>query len=114
MLSRNDEQNRKVISEIAKQPKTTHNTTHNNLVLPSVDMTQTSINEAVELHYDRNHLFAGQKGVADFAKEHILTNEQKELGYICTDSARGVFKHIGEDGEIVKDIKAIEINNKAS
>ena len=41
------------------------------------------------------YLFAGQQGVADFAKDHILTDEK--LGYVCADPARSVFKHRGED-----------------
>ena len=59
-----------------------------------------------------NHFCSGQKGVARFAVDHLLTNEQKQLGYVCTDPARGTFKHIGKDGELTRDVKASRLTTK--
>ena len=111
MLRRNDEQNREVISEIAKQPKTTNNTT-NNLVLPVIDQSQEAIDDAVQHYYSRNHFLGGQRGVADFAKKHILTNNHEQLGYVCTDPARATFKHMSLDGKVIKDVKAVNLTKK--
>ncbi len=112
MLRRNDEQNRDVISEIAKQPKTINNNTTNNLVLPVIDQSQEAIDDAVHHHYSRSHFFGGQRGVADFAKKHILTNGQEQLGYVCTDPARATFKHMSLDGKVIKDVKAVNLTKK--
>lgn len=60
MLRRNDEQSREVISEIAKQLKTTNTT--NNIVLPVIDQSQEAIDDAVHHHYSRSHFFGGQRG----------------------------------------------------
>lgn len=111
-ILRNDSQDSKnVIARIAEQPKIT-NTRNNNLVLPIVDTSQETIDRAVETSYNMNHFCSGQKGVARFAVDHLLTNEQKQLGYVCTDPARGTFKHIGKDGELTRDVKASRLTTK--
>ena len=111
-ILRNDSQDsRNIIARIAEQPKINH-TRNNNVVLPIVDTSQETINRAVEVSYNMNHFCSGQKGVARFAVDHLLTNEQKQLGYVCTDPARGTFKHIGEDGEIIRDVKASRLTTK--
>ena len=113
-LLRNDsKESRGIIARIAEQPKVTntHNT-NNTLVLPVIDTTQERIDRAVESSYDMDHFCSGQKGVARFAVDHLLINDQRQLGYVCTDPARGTFKYIGEDGEIVRDVKATRLTTK--
>ena len=102
---------REIINNIAQQPRTS-NTTNNNLIIPNIDTSQEKINMAVENSYDMNHFCSGQKGIARFAVDHILKDDKKQLGYICTDPARSVFKHVGEDGEIVRDMKATRLTTK--
>ena len=99
---------REIINNIAQQPKTTNN----NLIIPNIDTSQEKINMAVENNYDMNHFCSGQKGIARFAVDHILKDDKKQLGYICTDPARSIFKHVGEDGEIVRDMKATRLTTK--
>ena len=112
-ILRNDSQDSKnVIARIAEQPRINNTRNTNNLVLPPVDTSQETINRAVEVSYNMNHFCSGQKGVARFAVDHLLTNEQKQLGYVCTDPARGTFKHIGEDGEVIRDVKASRLTTK--
>ena len=111
MLRKNEknyERARDVIEKIAQQPKSTTN----NLILSVIDTSQEAINSAVEQYYDRNHFFTGQKGVADFAREHILTDTHAQLGYVCTDVSRGTFKHMDEEGKVVKDVKAVSLTKK--
>ena len=103
---------REIINNIAQQPRTSNTTTNNNLIIPNIDTSQEKINMAVENSYDMNHFCSGQKGIARFAVDHILKDDKKQLGYICTDPARSVFKHIGEDGEIVRDMKATRLTTK--
>jgi molybdopterin converting factor small subunit len=100
---------REIINNMAQQPRTTNN---NNLIIPSIDTSQEKINMAVENNYDMNHFCSGQKGIARFAVDHILRDDKKQLGYICTDPARSVFKYMGEDGEIVRDMKATRLTTK--
>ena len=111
ILTINEEKNRNEIFKLAQQPRTS-NTTNNNLIIPNIDTSQEKINKAVENSYDMNHFCSGQKGIARFAVDHILRDEKKQLGYICTDPARSVFKHVGEDGEIVRDMKATRLTTK--
>jgi hypothetical protein len=112
-IFRNDSQDSKnIITRIAEQPRINNDTRNTNLVLPTVDTSQETINRAVEVSYNMDHFCSGQKGVARFAVDHLLTNEQKQLGYVCTDPARGTFKHIGEDGEVVRDVKASRLTTK--
>jgi hypothetical protein len=116
-ILRNDSQDsKKVLARIAEQPKVNNTsnttTTTNNLILPVIDTSQETINRAVEDSYNMNHFCSGQKGVARFAVDHLLTNDEKQLGYVCTDPARGMFKHVGEDGEVVRDIKASRLTAK--
>lgn len=112
-IFRNDSQDSKnIITRIAEQPRINNNTRNTNLVLPVVDTSQETINRAVEVGYNMDHFCSGQKGVARFAVDHLLTNEQRQLGYVCTDPARGTFKHIGEDGEVVRDVKASRLTTK--
>ena len=112
ILRTNEQRSKDVIERIAQQPKTTH--THNNLVLPSIDTSQENVNRMVESNYNMNHFCSGQKGVARFAVDHLLIDENKQLGYVCTDPARTTFKHMGEEGEVVRDVKATRLTTKLS
>jgi hypothetical protein len=112
ILRSDSQDSRQVIARIAEQPRINHTSNTNNLVLPVVDTSQETINRAVEVSYNMNHFCSGQKGVARFAVDHLLTNDQRQLGYICTDPARGTFKHIGDDGEVVRDVKASRLTTK--
>lgn len=100
-----------IIADIAKQPKRTNTT---NLIIPIIDTTQEKIAQTVDASYSLDHFYNGQKGVAMFAKEYILSDDQKQLGYVCTDAARFVFKHMSIDGEIIRDIKANRLTKKLS
>lgn len=111
MLRSSEQHHKEVVQRIAEQPKTTNNTT-NNLILPSIDTSQENVNRMVESNYTMNHFCCGQKGVARFAVDHLLIDANKQLGYVCTDPARGTFKHIGDEGEVVRDVKAARLTTK--
>lgn len=51
----------------------------------------------------------GQKALANFFVNKIATNERGEIGVICTDKTRRMFKYLREDGKIITDIEAENI-----
>ena len=119
MLRKDSQYSKEVIERIAEQPKTTntnntnntkyYNTTNNNLVLPMIDTSQERIERIVDENYTENHFWDGQKGVAHFTKDNLLYDSENNLGYICTDASRKTFKRKGENGEIIKDLKALQL-----
>jgi len=56
--------------------------------------------------FDTNYILDGQKGLAHFAKDHFLKDDDGKLKYICTDPGRQTFKYKDELGDIQKDVKA--------
>jgi hypothetical protein len=103
----------KCILDIAKQPKNITNT--NNKILAI----QTSLNlndidyvkNALENNYKVDYILDGQKGLAEFAVENILKDENGKLKYVCTDPSRQIFKYKDELGDIQKDIQAKKLTN---
>ena len=73
----------------------------------NLDKLKNIINEK----YNDSYLFQGQKGIAKFAVEHILTDENGNLSYICTDPSRQIFKYKDSSGDIRKDVEAKKITN---
>ena len=71
-----------------------------------------TVDRVVASSYNMNHFCSGQKGVARFAVDHLLVDDNKQLGYVCTDPARGTFKHVGDEGEMVRDVKATRLTTK--
>jgi hypothetical protein len=54
----------------------------------------------------KNHIVDGQKGVAQFAYDTILKDDDGNVNYFCTDPSRGIFKFQNINGEFEKDVKA--------
>ena len=111
------DKNQEFIYDIAKQPKTSKNTTHtttNNILsfqspldFDNLEKVKNIINDK----YNNSYLFEGQKGIAKFAVENILTDENGNLSYICTDPSRQIFKYKDSSGDIRKDVEAKKITN---
>ena len=104
------EKNQECLHEIAKNPKTTNNTTNNTKILniqtPLDFSNKEKIQNIINEKYNSSYLHDGQKGVAKFAVDHILKDEQGDLSYICTDPSRYVFKYKDINGGLVKDLEA--------
>jgi hypothetical protein len=106
-----------IITNLAQLPKntTTNNTATTNNILSiqssldfnNIDRLKNIINEK----YNDKYLFDGQKGIAKFAVDHVLTDENGNLSYICTDPSRHIFKYKDSSGDIRKDIEAKKITN---
>jgi len=56
--------------------------------------------------FNTNYILDGQKGLAHFAKDHFLKDDDGKLKYVCTDPGRQTFKYKDELGDIQKDVKA--------
>jgi hypothetical protein len=106
------------LKEIANQPKiitnnTTNNTTNKilNVVSPLDLNDHNYIKQIITNHYKLDYIFAGQKGLAQFAIENILKDENGNLKYICTDPSRQIFKYKDVFGDIQKDVEAKKLTN---
>ena len=95
------------IQSIAKQPKN-----QTNLFLSPIDLSQEHITKMIQEKFTKEHFYDGQAGVARFAVDNILKDKDGKLGYICTDPARQIFKHITSDGEVKKDVRASKLAKK--
>ncbi len=103
-------QDKECLYDIAKQPKISNNKISNNKILSiqsHLDFSNTEqVKKLIEEKYDKNYLFQGQKGVAQFAVDYILKDDYGKLKYVCTDPSRQIFKYKDSEGYIKKDVEA--------
>ena len=94
ILREQNERSTSTVEEIAKQPRITSTTNNNQKVLINtpMDMSYQTLNTAIQNGFSDDYLIQGQKGVARFAYDNILKDEQGKLKYICTDAARQIFQ----------------------
>ena len=108
LLRENFKENQSTINEIAKQPRVATTTNNHNKIMINtpIDLSQSTVQQAIQNGFSEDYLMQGQKGVARFAYDNILKDEQGKLKYICTDASRQIFQFKNEDGSIQKDVKA--------
>lgn len=111
----------KIIADIAKQPRnvtnntdarrTTINSVINNL-MPLEELDEDYIREQIQENLTANHVYDGQKGIANFTAEHLAIDKRtKKRTLVCTDPSRGTFCYkIG--GSTVKEKGATPIISK--
>jgi hypothetical protein len=101
------------IALAAATKSTTTNNINNSKILniSSLDFNKDKIKNIFETKFDCNYLVDGQKGVAQFAVDNILKDENGFLGYVCTDPSRKIFKYKDNLGEIQKDVKAKKLTS---
>ena len=87
-------------------------TTTNNLILSPIDLSQEHITKMINEKFTKEHFYDGQAGVARFAVDNILKDKDGKLAYVCTDVSRHIFKHVDENGEVVKDVRASKLTKK--
>ena len=113
ILREQNERTTSTVEEIAKQPRINASTTTNNnqkvLINTPMDMSYQTLNEAIQSSFSGEYLVQGQKGVARFAYDNILKDEEGKLKYICTDAARQIFQYKNEDGSMQKDVRATKL-----
>jgi hypothetical protein len=92
----------------------TNNTTNNkilNIISPLDFTSKEHLKNKINDSYKLDYIFSGQKGIAKFAVDHILKDEEGNLKYVCTDPSRQIFKYKDESGELRKDIEAKKLTN---
>ena len=111
MLREQSERSINAVEEIAKQPRVaTTNNNHNKIMITTpVDLSQPTVQLAIQNGFSDEYLVQGQKGVARFAVENILKDEQGKLKYVCTDAARQIFQYKNKDGSMQKDVRATKL-----
>ena len=100
----------RMVMKAIEKPTTSHTT--NNLILSPIDLSQEHISKVIAEKFTKEHFYDGQAGVARFAVDNILKDKDGKLAYICTDVARHIFKHVDENGEVVKDVRASKLTKK--
>ena len=96
------------VEEIAKQPK--NQQINNKIIITTpLDLSSQAVQQAIESNFSHEHLTMGQKGVARFAYDNMLKDEQGKLKYICTDPSRQVFQYKNDKGVIQKDVRATKL-----
>lgn len=98
----------KEIIKIANQPKTNNN---NNIIGNNFFNDSEKIKEIINTRLDRFDIAGGQKGIAQFAVNNLLKNDDGIPNYVCTDPSRHIFKFQNEDGQFEKDVKATKLTN---
>ena len=109
--------NQSTVDEMAKQPKqikSTTNTVINNKVLNMIpfDLENSDFSEAIKNGFTENYLAEGQKGVAQFAYDKLLKNEEGKLNYVCTDPSRSIFKYKSKEGIMERDVNTKKLKEK--
>jgi len=100
-------QDHKEIIKIANVPKTNNNT----IIGHNFFNDSEKIKEIINTKLDRFDIAGGQKGIAQFAVNNILKNDDGIPNYVCTDPSRHIFKFQNEDGQFEKDVKATKLTN---
>ena len=106
ILREQNERSTSTVEEIAKQPKIQNNKI---MIMTPLDLSKEGIKNAIENNFSHDHLTLGQKGVAQFAYNNILKDDQGKLMYVCTDPSRQIFQYKSNDGKMQKDVRATKL-----
>jgi len=98
---------REVVEEIAKQPRTTTQNTQNILLnMSPLDMSKEGFCKAIQDSFTKDYFLDGQKGVAKFAVDNLLKDEDGNLMYVCTDPSRQIYRFKTLEGDLERDVRA--------
>ena len=98
---------------VAKPTTTTNNTTINNRILNMsvLNFNDNNVKHIIDNKYNADVIAGGQKAVAKFATNYLLTDSDGNLNYVCTDVSRKIFKFKNGFGELEKDVNAKKLTN---
>ena len=107
-LEKQEEKLDSITNRAIERPTIVSNKTTNNLnIKSSLDFNNLDkIKDAIETQFNANHVVDGQKGLAKFMVKTMLTDDDGNLLYVCTDASRNIFKYKNSAGEINKDVEA--------
>lgn len=120
-IQRADKYN-ETITELAKKASTTSSTTHHttihnnnkfNIFTP-LDLTEKMVNSILDQHLTTDVIGDGQKGLATMIHTHLLTDENGQSKYVCTDANRHHFRYLDRNGQPQRDPKAIHLTEVIS
>jgi hypothetical protein len=109
------EEKNNVVVDLAKEPK--NKTNHNNNKI-NVNNNNSYFNyfdepdkmkEIISKNLTIEHIIDGQKGVAEFAQQYLLTDKDGDPNYFCSDVSRNSFKYKTKNGDLEKDNKAVKL-----
>jgi hypothetical protein len=101
----------RIASKAIEKPTTTNNLNTLNIA-SMIDFNNVDkVKDLIENKLNINHVVDGQKGLANFVKDNLLTDDAGKLLYICTDPSRHIFKYKDSSGEVKKDIEAKKLTN---
>ena len=99
------------VKKLAAQPKNNTNNNNKIRVMNNFFDNPEKVKQLVDEKLTQDHICDGQKGVAQFATDFLLRDEDGNINYFCTDPSRSIFKFQNADGEIEKDVKANKLTN---
>ena len=98
----------KIANKAIDRPTITNNTVNNKIELQALP-SQIEIDRKIESQFNDKYLWDGIKGVAQFVFDHIVKLEDGSMAYACFDTSRQIFKYKDENGNEIKDPKAIKL-----
>ena len=104
-------QGHEVIQKLAVQPKITNNNDNRIRINNNFFDNPERIKQMIDEKLTKDYISDGQKGVAQFACNNLLKDENGNMNYICSDLSRNVFKFYNSEGNIEKDVKANKLTN---
>jgi hypothetical protein len=105
-------QDRDLVQKLAAQPKTTTNNNDNRIRINNNFFDNPErIKQMIDEKLTKDYISDGQKGVAQFACNNLLKDENGNMNYICSDPSRHIFKFQNSEGNIEKDVKANKLTN---
>ena len=93
---------------------TTNNTVNNTVIMTPLDMSSSAFSEKIANGFSLNDFLQGQAGVAKFAVNNLLRDDNGKLMYVCTNPSRHLFQFRSPHGVIEKDPKAVKLTEAIS
>ena len=101
----------RIANKAIEKPTTTNNLNTLNIA-SMIDFNNVDkVKDLIENKLNINHVVDGQKGLANFVKDNLLTDDTGKLLYVCTDPSRHIFKYKDSSGEVKKDVEAKKLTN---
>ena len=99
----------KIANKAIDRPTTTNHNTVNNKFELNTFPSQREIDKKIESQFNDKYILDGMKGIAQFVFDHIVKLEDGSMAYACYDTSRQMFKYKDENGNEIKDPKAVKL-----
>lgn len=109
-LMKKDNDYKELAMKAVTEPRTVNHitTNYNDFLMPFQSMDDICKN--IDEKFTVDHFSQGQRGVAYFARDYLLTDSDSgKPTYYCTDTGRKKFVMKDKDGMIVKDCKSVNL-----